>query len=261
MGKLGFELPATRDEFKALVQSQIALGDAGAQTTAGLLAMSGAVSAVLPPFEDAAAGVGEVMKRLQSDTAGLEIDLLRAQGNTAVADAAQRALDTQGFTKAELAAYDYNAALRAQVEALEDAGEALEDFISRTARSTIEAARIRGLSAAGNSAALARLGIPGYASGGYHSGGLRLVGENGPELEVTGPANIISNPVTEQLLRGSGSANTARLEALVEKLTAEVANLRAETRAVVTHTATTARIIKRVTPDGDALQTREVAAV
>ena len=43
MGKLGFELPATREEFKALVQSQIALGDAGAQTTAGLLAVSGAV--------------------------------------------------------------------------------------------------------------------------------------------------------------------------------------------------------------------------
>lgn len=87
------------------------------------------------------------------------------------------------------------------------------------------------------------------------------MGENGPELEVTGPANIISNPVTEQLLRGRDSANTARLEALVEKLTTEVANLRAETRAVVTHTATTARIIKRVTPDGDALQTREAAAV
>ena len=28
--KLGFEMPATREEFKALVQSQIALGDAGA---------------------------------------------------------------------------------------------------------------------------------------------------------------------------------------------------------------------------------------
>ena len=129
-----------------------------------------------------------------------------------------------------------------------------------TAPST-EADRIRGLAAVGNTAALKRLGVPGYASGGFHSGGLRLVGENGPELEVTGPANIISNPVTEQLLRGSGSANTARLEALVEKLTAEVANLRAETRAVVTHTATTARIIKRVTPDGDAIATREAAPV
>ena len=214
-----------------------------------------AIAGLYAPLGDA---LSEAMKRLQSDTAGLQIELLRAQGNTAGADAAQRALDIQGFTEAELAAYDYNTALRAQVEALNDAGKALDDFISKTARSTIEAARIRGLSAVGNTAALARLGVPGYASGGYHSGGLRLVGENGPELEVTGPSRIYNTQQTLGMVQGG---NTARLEALVEKLTAEVANLRAETRAVVTHTATTARIIKRVTPDGDALQTREVAAV
>jgi len=28
---------------------------------------------------------------------------------------------------------------------------------------------------------------PGYASGGLFSGGLRIVGEQGPELELTGP--------------------------------------------------------------------------
>ena len=200
MGKLGFELPATRDEFKALVQAQLALGDAGAETAAALLGLSGAFASIVPVTE-------------------------------AVTDS------VQAMT------------------------QSLDDYISKTARSSTEADRIRGLQAVGNTAALKRLGVPGYASGGYHSGGLRLVGENGPELEVTGPANIISNPVTEQLLRGSGSANTARLEALVEKLTTEVANLRAETRAVVTHTATTARIIKRVTPDGDAIATREAAPV
>jgi len=35
--------------------------------------------------------------------------------------------------------------------------------------------------------------IPQFASGGYHSGGLRIVGENGPELEATGPSRIIPN--------------------------------------------------------------------
>lgn len=33
--------------------------------------------------------------------------------------------------------------------------------------------------------------VRGYASGGFHPGGLRLVGEAGPELEYTGPSNII----------------------------------------------------------------------
>lgn len=35
--------------------------------------------------------------------------------------------------------------------------------------------------------------IPAFAKGGMHSGGLRLVGERGPELEVTGPSRIIPN--------------------------------------------------------------------
>jgi hypothetical protein len=34
--------------------------------------------------------------------------------------------------------------------------------------------------------------IPQFANGGYHSGGLRIVGENGPELEATGPARIFN---------------------------------------------------------------------
>jgi hypothetical protein len=58
---------------------------------------------------------------------------------------------------------------------------------------------------------------------------------------------------------GGGKADTARLEALVEKLTAEVQGLRAEAAATAGHTAKTARILDRVTPDGDALQTRATA--
>ena len=50
-------------------------------------------------------------------------------------------------------------------------------------------------------------GIPGFASGGDHSGGVRLVGERGPELEFTGPSRIVDANRTQQLLRpdrGSG---------------------------------------------------------
>lgn len=43
--------------------------------------------------------------------------------------------------------------------------------------------------------------IPKFASGGYHKGGVRLVGENGPELEVTGPSHIIDADNTKELLR------------------------------------------------------------
>ncbi|WP_293006870.1 hypothetical protein [Nitrosomonas sp.] len=35
--------------------------------------------------------------------------------------------------------------------------------------------------------------IPAFASGGHHRGGLRIVGERGPEIERTGPSHITSN--------------------------------------------------------------------
>lgn len=44
------------------------------------------------------------------------------------------------------------------------------------------------------------LGIPGFASGGVHEGGWRMVGENGPELEYTPPSRIHSNSDSKKLL-------------------------------------------------------------
>ena len=46
-------------------------------------------------------------------------------------------------------------------------------------------------------------GFNGFALGGYHAGGLRLVGERGPELEVTGPSRIYSNSDTTAMLDNS----------------------------------------------------------
>lgn len=44
------------------------------------------------------------------------------------------------------------------------------------------------------------LGIPGFAAGGDHRGGLRIVGENGPELEFTGPSRIMNAEMTRSVL-------------------------------------------------------------
>lgn len=61
--------------------------------------------------------------------------------------------------------------------------------------------------------------IPAFAAGGYHAGGLRWVGENGPELEATGPSRIWNQSQLAGALGGGG--NTARLEALVAQLIEE----------------------------------------
>jgi hypothetical protein len=52
--------------------------------------------------------------------------------------------------------------------------------------------------------------VPAFALGGDHEGGLRLVGERGPELEVTGPSRIYNAQQTASLLRGGGSQEVVR---------------------------------------------------
>jgi hypothetical protein len=45
--------------------------------------------------------------------------------------------------------------------------------------------------------------VPGFAGGGMHSGGLRIVGERGPELEATGSSKIMSNSELMSSLGGN----------------------------------------------------------
>lgn len=85
-------------------------------------------------------------------------------------------------------------------------------------------------------------GIKGYASGGIHPGGLRLVGEEGPELEVTGPARIWSARETKEILAG-GAATSGEVRALREEL-------RAIGRALARNTMETAQLLRRWDGDG-----------
>jgi hypothetical protein len=102
----------------------------------------------------------------------------------------------------------------------------------------------------------AQNGLPAFESGGLHAGGLRLVGERGPELEVTGPARYWSADQTRQMM--AGQDNTALLSEL-RALRAEVANLRAETRSTATSSAKTARILDAVTTGGESIKTEAFA--
>ena len=68
-------------------------------------------------------------------------------------------------------------------------------------------------------------GLPAFAAGGFHAGGIRLVGENGPELEVTGPSRIYNAAQTRNLMSGSGEmvAEIRALRAENEQLRQEMA--------------------------------------
>lgn len=146
---VGLQMPATRDEFRALVESQLALGEEGAKASATLLGVSGAFASVVPAAEQAAEAISQITQNLLRDRGRLEADLLRAQGNTAGADAANRLLDIAGYTEAETALYDYNAALRAQISGLEAASAAADDARQRV-REQAEAARQRAIAEVDN---------------------------------------------------------------------------------------------------------------
>lgn len=79
-----------------------------------------------------------------------------------------------------------------------------------------------------NGAVNANLGltstIKAFAAGGDFEGGLRLVGENGPEIEATGPSRIFNAGQTRSMLSSNG-ANNEQLEMLVGELTMEVKRL------------------------------------
>jgi hypothetical protein len=82
-------------------------------------------------------------------------------------------------------------------------------------------------------------GIPGFASGGLFGGGLRLVGENGPELEVTGPSRIYNASQTAAML--SGGADTA---AAITRLQQAVERQGDALRSIAKHTMQTAKRVE-----------------
>lgn len=78
-----------------------------------------------------------------------------------------------------------------------------------------------------------------FATGGYHRGGLRIVGERGRELEATGPSYIFNNALTERMLGGDDADSDDQMSysALVEEMRA----LREQVARMAISTIQTAR--------------------
>jgi hypothetical protein len=104
----------------------------------------------------------------------------------------------------------------------------------------------------GDSGLLSLLGRPpGFASGGMHPGGLRIVGEDGPEVEATGPSRIWNARQIASAV-GGGGTNTAALEAEVRQLRVD---LKSALDRIDKSTRKTADLLTNVTRDGEALLT------
>lgn len=99
------------------------------------------------------------------------------------------------------------------------------------------------------SSAAAR-GLPFFASGGEHSGGIALVGERGPELINTGRARIFSAADSAAAFAGNGTAT-------VEELRRVIARLETLVRVTAAGAQETVKAVARVSSDVASL-TREV---
>jgi hypothetical protein len=139
-GDLGTELPTTREAFRALV---VAAKEAGNDTQVkNLLDLQYAFAELVPVTEEVVGVLTETMKQLLKERADLEVELLQVQGKTDEANAALRRIATEGFTEAELAAYDYNDTLKAQIQGYKDAKIAAEEYRKSISESTDNAYKV-----------------------------------------------------------------------------------------------------------------------
>lgn len=118
LAQVGLAMPTTRDEFRALVESQLALGESGAEAVAALLGVSGAFASVVPAAAEATASLQAQAEAME----GLQIKLLRAQGNELAAVAIERQKELaalQAFGPAAVA-------MQQQIYGIMDAMSALE---------------------------------------------------------------------------------------------------------------------------------------
>lgn len=152
LAEFGLALPESREAFRALVDAQDLTTESGRKAYAALLQLSPAFASIVGATQDLSAAAKQaaeemaeagrqMIERLTQERDGLMVDLLRAQGNTAGADALAReqalAVFTAGLSEADKAAvtalYDYNKAIEAQIAALDAAAEAQRAEAERVA--------------------------------------------------------------------------------------------------------------------------------
>lgn len=122
---------------------------------------------------------------------------------------------------------------------------ALEEEVLWQKRNQLDAAAIMaGLAAWAPAMNDAGIEVPGFASGGSFGGGVRVVGERGPEIEFTGPSRIMSNSDSRALFDSSSIVN--ELQNLGRRL--EV--LEQYTRQTTSNTAQSVKYAKRWDVDG-----------
>ena len=249
--KLGLKLPTSRAELRKLIEQQDLMTQSGRDTYASLIGLSAAFASITQTTDDLTAAQEALAAATQQSASTVidEIKRLRGTGGTASAAALQAQFATR---TAQARAGDLTA-----LQALPEITQALEEAANATATSAADGARLRAWLAGSLTETLHAIGVtvPAFAAGGLHAGGLRLVGERGMELEATGASRIWSAAQTQDMLAGGGSAVADRVQLVEQAVSGMREDLRAGLAQIAGHTGKTARILTRVTQDGDSITT------
>lgn len=137
LAKVNLQLPdidqdTAREQYRALADAQDLTTESGRKAWATLMQLSGSFAQLTKSADDVAAAAkeaGKSMEGLLSERRQLEAELLNAQGDAAGYAAAMRTIAIEGFGPAEIAAYDYNEALKSQIASFEKAASLRSSLI------------------------------------------------------------------------------------------------------------------------------------
>ena len=244
--RFGLALPSSGVGFSALVRGIDTSTEAGRRLLGNVLSLSGGFADLLDALQGVGAGIQSEIERIRglSNPAG-PTALSALQAQFAIGTAQARAGD------------------QAAIDALPKLSQALLKASETQASSALDVAAMQASTLRSLEETLAYITDParrlaavrGFASGGDFSGGMRLVGEQGPELEVTGPARIFDARTTQQILNGAGG-NTELL-AEMRALRASLDQLRSDQVVgdvtLARNTGQLVTLLNRVIKDGDRL--------
>ena len=171
-------------------------------------------------LNDSVLSVRDAIVQLQAaQAAAASIGAASVNAANAAVSTANAAAKTQGYSAAQQLYMDTLLTMQGQGSPSEirDYVAELSDYQSLASLANItgqyDAEKYAGMTGYEIAADLSRkfgVAVGTYANGGLHSGGLRVVGENGPELEATGPSRIYNANQLGNMMGGGATAEEVR---------------------------------------------------
>lgn len=219
---LGVAVPQGADTLRTLIDAQDQSTEAGRTMRAELLALVPAFKGVT----DAAQEAGRAWEVLRADLTKFRNEITGGALAGLSPESAYLAAQTQFEQTSRLAAIGNQDALAQLSEVGRSFLDASREYFASGASYFSDLASVQGSVDAGLAltdrklAAIAGgVDMPAFADGGFHAGGLRLVGEEGAEIEATGPARYWTAEQTRGFLSGDRSQEAAsRDQEIIDEL-------------------------------------------